>query len=315
MNHLVIFLHIFSLIIGTWAIIFTYQFYKIYKKVFIRAFTFYILFFNLILLLDLAIKYIFTNLTTYEPSKFNDLVVYFISPFKLLLTITAVFWFIILIIKVQEIQTIRFAKKVSLFGIISILVIHATGIIIYFQNSSFKFISNADKLTDIIFILLILIVLIDLLIRRRFKNIPKKQAAINIIAYSYLTIYCVPYMKVFLPDNFIYYLSTILFILINFFPLYWFKYILTQYYLRDVLFSESDNILSEISKKYMISKREGEIMELILQGKSNNEIGETLFISFHTVKNHIYSLYNKMGIKSRAQLISFVLNLNNNKLN
>jgi len=60
-------------------------------------------------------------------------------------------------------------------------------------------------------------------------------------------------------------------------------------------------------KDYAISNREREIMELILQGKSNKEIEESLFISYNTVKNHIYNLYQKLGVKSRGQLIHLVL--------
>jgi two-component system response regulator DegU len=46
---------------------------------------------------------------------------------------------------------------------------------------------------------------------------------------------------------------------------------------------------------------------LILQGKSNREIEELLFISGQTVKNHIYNIFRKLGVKSRGQLVGLVL--------
>jgi two-component system response regulator DegU len=46
---------------------------------------------------------------------------------------------------------------------------------------------------------------------------------------------------------------------------------------------------------------------LILQGKSNREIEELLFISGHTVKNHIYDIYRKLDIKSRSQLANLIM--------
>lgn len=55
-----------------------------------------------------------------------------------------------------------------------------------------------------------------------------------------------------------------------------------------------------------ITRREREVMELIAQGRSNKEIEERLCISFSTVKNHAYSLYRKLGVRSRAQLIHLV---------
>jgi tetratricopeptide (TPR) repeat protein/DNA-binding CsgD family transcriptional regulator/TolB-like protein len=56
-------------------------------------------------------------------------------------------------------------------------------------------------------------------------------------------------------------------------------------------------------EKYGITAREGEIIRLLLGGKGNKEITEALFISDHTVKNHIHHIYQKFGIKNRVQLV------------
>ncbi|MDH4196536.1 MAG: LuxR C-terminal-related transcriptional regulator [Candidatus Aminicenantes bacterium] len=61
--------------------------------------------------------------------------------------------------------------------------------------------------------------------------------------------------------------------------------------------------LEDVCVKYGISKREQEIIRLILQGKSNAEIEKELFISVHTVKNHIYNIYQKLHVKNRYQII------------
>jgi DNA-binding CsgD family transcriptional regulator len=42
--------------------------------------------------------------------------------------------------------------------------------------------------------------------------------------------------------------------------------------------------------------------------KRNKEIADKLFIAIHTVKNHIYSLYQKLGVKSRGQLVHLIMN-------
>ena len=61
--------------------------------------------------------------------------------------------------------------------------------------------------------------------------------------------------------------------------------------------------------KFDISQREKEIVLLLLQGKSNKEIEDALFIAMGTVKNHIYSIYQKLGVKNRAQLLTLFKNL------
>ncbi len=61
--------------------------------------------------------------------------------------------------------------------------------------------------------------------------------------------------------------------------------------------------------QYHISAREKEIIRLVLRGKSNREIEDALFISMGTVKNHVYSIFQKLGIKNRSQLITLFKNL------
>jgi DNA-binding CsgD family transcriptional regulator/streptogramin lyase len=66
--------------------------------------------------------------------------------------------------------------------------------------------------------------------------------------------------------------------------------------------------LERFFEKYNISNREQEIIELILKGKSRKEIEKLLFLSHHTVKNHIYNIYQKLGVKNVGQLISVFIN-------
>jgi DNA-binding CsgD family transcriptional regulator len=49
-----------------------------------------------------------------------------------------------------------------------------------------------------------------------------------------------------------------------------------------------------------LSRREGEILKLLAAGKSNREIGETLFISEHTVANHVRHILAKTGAPNRT---------------
>ncbi|MFH2107276.1 MAG: two-component regulator propeller domain-containing protein [Chrysiogenia bacterium] len=62
-------------------------------------------------------------------------------------------------------------------------------------------------------------------------------------------------------------------------------------------------------EKFDISQREKEIIHLLLKGKSNKEIEDALFIAMGTVKNHIYNIYQKIGVKNRAQLLTLFKNL------
>ena len=64
----------------------------------------------------------------------------------------------------------------------------------------------------------------------------------------------------------------------------------------------------QLAAQYALSEREQEIAKLISQGRTNQEIGKALFISENTVKKHVNSLYRKMGITSRTQLLYQIYN-------
>jgi LuxR family transcriptional regulator of csgAB operon len=51
----------------------------------------------------------------------------------------------------------------------------------------------------------------------------------------------------------------------------------------------------------VLSKREIEILGLVAKGAINTEIAETLFISRHTVKSHLYNIYKKIKVTNRLE--------------
>ncbi|HYD19902.1 MAG TPA: LuxR C-terminal-related transcriptional regulator [Flavipsychrobacter sp.] len=63
-------------------------------------------------------------------------------------------------------------------------------------------------------------------------------------------------------------------------------------------------------EKLGISKREMEILELMAQGFSNQEIAEKTFLSIHTIKTHASNLFMKLDVKRRTQAISRAKELN-----
>ncbi len=56
-------------------------------------------------------------------------------------------------------------------------------------------------------------------------------------------------------------------------------------------------------KKLGISDREHEVLQELVKGFSNKEIGEKLFVSESTVKSHVSSIYSKLEVKRRPQAI------------
>lgn len=53
-----------------------------------------------------------------------------------------------------------------------------------------------------------------------------------------------------------------------------------------------------------LTAREREILDLLTQGKRPGEIGDVLFLSVKTVKNHLTSVYQKLGVETGAQAVA-----------
>lgn len=62
--------------------------------------------------------------------------------------------------------------------------------------------------------------------------------------------------------------------------------------------------LTDFCRQHELTDREREILQLILSGKSNQEISDMLFITVGTVKAHVHSIFGKLDVTRRSQLIT-----------
>lgn len=54
----------------------------------------------------------------------------------------------------------------------------------------------------------------------------------------------------------------------------------------------------------VLTRREIEILELIEQGLTNQQIASRLSLTLHTIKNHVHNLLSKLGVASRAEAVT-----------
>ena len=70
----------------------------------------------------------------------------------------------------------------------------------------------------------------------------------------------------------------------------------------------------EFQPKPLLTKREREVFELLVQDKTTKEIAGELFISEKTVRNHISNAMQKLGVKGRSQAVIELLRMGELKL-
>lgn len=68
-------------------------------------------------------------------------------------------------------------------------------------------------------------------------------------------------------------------------------------------YSEKHSKLPELRYNEILSRRELEVLQLMAEGCSNQEIADQLFVSVHTVKTHTTNIYEKLQVKRRTQAV------------
>jgi len=81
---------------------------------------------------------------------------------------------------------------------------------------------------------------------------------------------------------------------------------------RSTLSPEAARVLVQATRPstkptYDLTGREREVLSLVVQGNSNQQIGEALVISIATVKAHISNILSKLQVSSRAEAIAYAI--------
>lgn len=73
--------------------------------------------------------------------------------------------------------------------------------------------------------------------------------------------------------------------------------------------TEDTNQLNAFIEEHNIQPREAEVMRLMLDGKTNKQMANELFISESTVKKHVNAIYRKLGVSNRLGLMTATQNI------
>ena len=68
-----------------------------------------------------------------------------------------------------------------------------------------------------------------------------------------------------------------------------------------------ESAVIEASVVGVLSRREMEVLRLLAEGRSNQEIALALSISPHTVANHVAGIMSKLGLESRTAVATYAV--------
>lgn len=85
----------------------------------------------------------------------------------------------------------------------------------------------------------------------------------------------------------------------------WLDPALTARFLTSIVGGRSKEVDPEQAKIASLTEREREVIALICEGLQNKAIGQRLFISETTVRHHLTSIFNKLGVENRLELVIY----------
>lgn len=305
MKHAIILLYSVIVIMGVWAAFYMHSVYKNYKMAFLRDFFLYIIFINLDVLLYQIFEYLYMNILGRDLSNLHPYLSAIFYLVALIIQIGITWTFIRVIIGLQGKSVSLRIKQMFNAAVAFIGIVYAVGVTLFVQTTSSKWLDNTLVYSLYISWGIIYGAVLILILRKHPKQEPGKRNAIRAFGTLYIVYYAAFFISHILPFPINMYMRWGIQFFSNLIPLFWIR----QYFLKHFVtlsYTQRYVDLDKFTKEFHVSKREWEIIELILQGKSNKEIEDVLFISFNTVKNHIYNLYQKLGVNSRGQLVHFI---------
>lgn len=78
-------------------------------------------------------------------------------------------------------------------------------------------------------------------------------------------------------------------------------------YLLEALSSGTASRIADRQRGLLLTQREQEIVCRVAEGLKNREIAEALNVNEHTVKYHLFRIFERLGISSRAELIVYLI--------
>ncbi len=306
-EHVKLFFVLVSLITGTGVFIFVHYIQRSFLQLYLKPLKYHVFFFNICILLFFVTKYYSINITL-DLVKNNQ--VFFTRVVDLLFVLTLIGMMLSMFGVYFGFRGKPISNRKYWIAISGIILIVGSYIfefnvkpyhdivkwLILFQDISF----------DVIFFLEITALILMLFYAYRLED-KNKTILINVFSFLYLSGFFISVILIFFPHTLQIYFSLFVFSYINLIPVLWIKFYFQKYTQNSVANLLDNEFLDFLFEKYKISNREKDIINLIFEGKSNKEMTDILYISIHTVKNHIYNIYQKLGVKNRYQLLCLFL--------
>jgi DNA-binding CsgD family transcriptional regulator len=311
MSHLIILTLVLNLVAGTAVSLYTLASYRRYRRPFLKTLLAYVLSFNGLVIVYLSYSYVLTNVFRNDMSK----VLEYPAVFALLLFLVFCAEFGMTVNVFRLVRHLKgremsgAAKGLFALWAASFAAASAWGLLRFYQDPQTQTFYRVHAAWMASVILVILAVLVTGLAgpggRGQDSNSLRPFAWIFLAAYGAFAFSSLDFYLLHTGLQKFY--DPVVLFGINLCPLLWLKVFFEKASPAPATAEFDAAKLGRFCEKHGISKRERDIIEQVMNGSSNRDIEKALFISGNTVKNHLYNVFQKAGVKSRSQLTHRVL--------
>ncbi len=306
MGHLLVFAFLAIFLCGLWVAYVSWRQYKATDILLFRSLFQYIISFDLMVFGFFVARYAHTNLVGENPLDFHP-VIWVVTAVGVFVLQTGVTWTILSL--TWDLKQRRFPGILTIVFLIAIILIgisYVIGFTVMFQSGSPWWIVVTHKALSIFMTLGFGYAFIGLIAGRHRNLNAKQRKSARCFGWLLLGGFLIVPVSVTLPESIYLVGFAVALLWACCTPLLWLR-LYSGPYKQPVTQEVASSAIALLAKRYGITQREQEVMALLVEGKSNKEIEDLLCISFSTVKNHVYNLYKKMEVNSRAQLMHLVM--------
>ena len=307
MQHVTVTLTIIAFGAGIASLMSVHRLYRKHDFFYLQVFLRYMIVLNITVLLSLVVHYVLTNMFPSTRGFAWGMVVIVGNIVGFFLFALMTFYYLVLARSLLD-RTIGRIEKILIIAIIvSASLAYGFSLAVYSASSKFSLFLTAHKIFMSQLSIVSLLASLRLFGETKELKSRTRRRALRVFGLVYSAFFFYQLSLWILPVYTWVMLSVFNLLILNIIPIPFLASLLKE---RDKSMSDSPETREKIARfyeHYGLSAREKEIADLIIEGKSNEEIKDELFISIYTVKRHITNIFLKIDIRSRSQLIRMAM--------
>lgn len=310
MKHALIFIYSIALVMGTWSILYARQIDRIYRTRFLKPLANYVLFWTIWIFLYQVFEYIYENLIGQDFTAMPQAVLIPSTMVGFAILAGILYTLAALSAALTDRSIHRTGRLIYVLFVVAVMVMMYAGLRSYESGDQNIWLTISALIFNYGLTVFTVAVLGYLYLQGRKLEADDQRMVVQALTLLISICYLLYFGATALPLSFSMPIMSAGLLLFCAVPLIWIRWIYLPY-ASIPLQMNGERGIQQLFEEHRISKREQEIIRLILEGMSNKEMEDALSISFHTVKNHIYNIFQKLGVRSRGQLIHKILQAQN----